>query len=124
ESERAGAVGAVPALHPAEQLALEQRRKRHRDEQDVDDHERLDQADPPGLAHVCITSTAPGRALTCSSAARTTPWIRLRLTRARSSTEMPSELTRTTSPLAIPRTWASSGESSTSASARWNSSSG
>src|SRR5581483_10463255 len=123
-SSRTGAVRPEAALHPREQLALDECRERHRDQQDVDDHEGLDQADPPGLAHVRETSTAPARAAANSSAARATPATRSCSIRARSSTDVPFELTRTVSPGEMPRTRASSVESSISGAGRWKASSG
>src|SRR5205823_1064481 len=98
QAVRAGAVRAVAQLHPAEELALEQRRVRERDHDQVDDHERLDQRDPPGLGHALFTRTLCWKPGTCSRGARAMPGVSRSFTRARSSTEVPFELTTTLSP--------------------------
>src|SRR5262249_6662878 len=115
EPERTGTVRAVAELHPPHHLALGKRQGRERDQGDVDDHERLDQRDPPGLAvdvenerrHALSTSTVGWRSPACSSAIRTTPGISLRSSRARSSTLVPFDLTCTRSPFPISRRSAS-----------------
>src|SRR5205823_680983 len=124
EPVRSGAVRAVATLHPAEELALEEGRVRERDHHQVDDHERLDQRDPPRLGHRLFTRTFCARPGTCSRAARATPGVSSAFTRARSSREVPFELTTTASPSAIRRFSASTGASSISAGGRWNWSSG
>ena len=80
QAERPGAVRADAELHAPEQLALDQRRVGERDEDEVDDHDRLDQRDPPDLrgrrderAHSFVTSTPCSSGSTCSAAARTAP---------------------------------------------------
>ena len=121
EPAKAGAVRSVAQLHPSHDLALCQREVGERRHDEVDHDERLDQADVPlDLGrHALITSTDGWRSPACSSATRATPSIRLRFTRARSSTEVPFDWTSTASPVAIPRESASARESSTSRSGRW-----
>src|SRR4029079_6927556 len=117
--ERPGAVGPVAELHPAQHLALDQRHVREGQQQQVDDQERLDDRDPPGVCHLA-TYTVPPSSPACSAAIRTAPARRAALTRAWSSSDVPLCETRTVSPLAIPRFSASSADSSTSATGRWN----
>src|SRR5207237_622740 len=122
---RPGAIRPVAVLHPAEQLPLEPGRVGERDHHEVDDHEGLDDRDPPGLAHSLLASTGPE----CSPAAWSAgtsarPSRRRLLTFARSATEVPFDRTVTVSPFAIPRARASARESSTCAPGRWNCSSG
>ena len=101
----AGAVRAVAQLHPPHHLPLGERQVREADEDEVDDDERLDRGDPPGRAvragreedvrqaHGFTTSTSRWRSAACSSGTRATPSTSFRLTRARSSTEVPFERT-------------------------------
>src|SRR5207248_10847140 len=124
EPVRPGAVRPVAELHPAEELPLEERRVREREHDEVDDHERLDEADPPRLAHARVTSTVACRPSACSSATRATPGASRASTRARRRREVPFERTTTSSPRAIPSRPASSGESSSSRAGRWKRSSG
>src|SRR5205823_14885663 len=121
---RAGAVRPVAELHPPEQLALEERRVREGEHDEVDDHEGLDEADPPRLAHERVTSTVVCSPSACSSATRTTPATRRPSIRARRRRAVPFERTNTSSPVRTLRRLASSAESSTSGLGRWNWSSG
>src|SRR4029079_16752588 len=123
QAERADAVRAVAELHAREHLALDPGHVGEREHHEVDDQGRLDQRDPPGLCHL-ETSTRPPRSLACCWAIRTTPARRSRAIRARSSSDVPLWETVTVSPVAIFLSLASSGDSSTSASGRWKSSSG
>ena len=66
EPERAGAVRAVAELHAPEHLALDPGHVGERAEQQVDDQERLDRGDPPGLVHGFVTSTKPPSSPACS----------------------------------------------------------
>src|SRR5436190_306897 len=116
---RAGAVGAVAELHAPESLALEQRRIGEGQQDEIDDHEALDRADPPRLAHL-LTSTVGCRSPAWPSAMRATPVFRRLLIAARSSTEVPFERTLTGSPRFTPRRLASLAESSISGAGRWN----
>src|SRR5439155_10777178 len=88
EPEGPGAVRPVAELHPAEHLALHPRHVGEREQQQVDDHEGLDERDPPGVGHL-LTSTWPPRSPACSAAIRTTPCRSWRPMRARSSSEVP-----------------------------------
>src|SRR5206468_3162033 len=123
-------IGPVAELHAPHDLALEQGRVGEGEEDDVDDHDRLDDRDPPGLdragdeRHALTTSTAWRRSPACSSAMRATPGRSFLLMVARSASDVPFERTETVSPLAIWRRSASSGESSSTTSGRWNWSSG
>src|SRR5262249_14547142 len=113
----------VAELHPAEQLALEPGQVREADEQHVDDDDRLDDRDPPGLVHALTSTVPPCRPAACSSGTRATPARTALVTRARSWTEVPLCETVTVAPFAIPRLRASARESEISAPGRWNCSS-
>ena len=75
QAEGAGAVRPVAELHAAHDLALGERQVGEADHDEVDDHERLDHADPPGLVSVTsfTTSTSRWRSAACSSAMRAVP---------------------------------------------------
>ena len=87
-------------------------------EQQVDDHDRLDQADPPGLGararHLARRAARPV-ARARRRCARRRPTSVAVDARAQLRRDVPFERTLTASPVAIPRRSASSGESSTSA---------
>ena len=127
EPEGPRAVRPVAELHAPEQLALEPGRVRESEQDEVDDQERLDGVDPPGLVqllgHQAVsTCTRSPRPSAYSDAIRTMPVRSLRFTCARSSRVVPFEATARRRPVAIPRVRASSWASSTSASGRWNAS--
>src|SRR5262249_17487610 len=127
EPERAGPVGPIAELHAAEQLALQPGRVGERDHDQVDDHERLDERDPPHLVHDELQAIVTGPLRTapaCSSGISAVPSCSPARTRARSVTDVPLLPTVTSSPAATPRRRASARASSTSAPGRWNSSSG
>src|SRR5207247_1154400 len=115
---------ALAELHAAEELALEESRVRERDHDQVDDHEGLDQRDPPRLGHAGFTSTCACRPAAWSRAIRTVPARRSCAIRARSSTDVPFDLTTTSAPERMPRARASPADSSISGPGRWNWSSG
>src|SRR5262249_11082443 len=123
KTERPGAVRPVAVLEASEELPLEPRRVRECGHHEVDEDRRLDERDPPDLSHL-LTSTEVCRSPACSSAIRTTPGRSSRVRRARSVTDVPFDRTVTSSPLWIPRACASGSASCTSASGRWNCSSG
>src|SRR6185503_10451860 len=128
--ERPDAVRPVAQLHPAHDLALDERQVGEAEQHEVDDDHGLDERDPPRLAaraapheepaHALTTSTSAWRSAACSSATRATPSTSVRSMRARSSTEVPFERIVTRSPLEMPRRPASPLESATSSSGRWN----
>src|SRR4029453_5481890 len=111
EAERAGAIRAVTELHAPEELPLDPGHVGEHAEQQVDDDRGLDQVDPPRLVHV-DTSTWVPRPCACSAAIRATPLTSFLFTRARSSTEVPFELTRSFMPAVAPIFFASSADSS------------
>src|SRR4029077_19097060 len=109
KTERAGAVRAIAERHPPHRLPLRQRQVREGEEDEVHDHERLDDRDPPRLAvhvqeegrHALSTSTVGWSSPACSSAMRTTPCISCLLSFARSARLVPFERTSTRSPSRI-----------------------
>src|SRR6185436_2475858 len=126
DPERADAVGPVAVLEAAEQLALGQQRDRDQVEDDREDHDPLQQLDPPVLVvadlgedgHALRTSTIGSvRALagwSCVPAAMNTepPGTAARSLTA-PLTRVPLEPTSTWSPSRMPSRSASTGESST-----------
>src|SRR5207302_4684819 len=125
QAEGPGAVRAVTELQASQHLSLGPRQVRERDHDEVDDHEGLDDRDPPGLGHRAstpagATSTSPLSPPACSFGTRTMPARWLLLTRARSVTALPADESTTSSPVRMARRSASARESSASACGRWN----
>ena len=131
-AERADAVRAVAVLEAAEQLALGEQHDRHELQADGEDHERLEDLDPPRLVvadvgerdeRSCLAHLHERARRARSRSPRRSPSSRK--TRARAAprraarrsprTRVPFEPTTTRSPSRTPRRWASAGESST----RW-----
>ena len=94
QAERAGAVRPVAELHAAEELALDPRHVREHAQQQVDDQEGLDERRSTRARSLSPPRPDAPRSPACSAAIRTTPATSLLLTRARSSTEVPFERTR------------------------------
>ena len=122
QAHRPDAVGAVARLHPADQLALEDRHEREEPHQAVDEDEGLDHGDEYAVGHQASTSIvqAPSTGAP-SQAKRTAPGASVRESLAGPVVAPPAWRTVTAAPSAMPRRSASS-RASTISSLRWNAS--